>query len=166
MDIDTEHIRKLAAFDHEAKPQPFSRDEVTLGSTLKGHGPVPARPQMQTPVHTTPTPGGATEDLDWEGIERLLHDDVSDEDLRKTVRIDQLTEERTMPSLDAIDDKPAFTGISGESVSKTTAPKAQVFKRNKLVVGAEPEPAPEDESLAERLRKKREAIKKDIEDVS
>jgi len=105
--------------------------------------------------------------LDWEGIDALLHDDVAEDDLRRTVRIDGFSDsEKTMPSMDATVEKKGFSGISGESVAKSSAPKAQVFKRNKLVLDGELSSAEEESTLADRLREKREALKKHVEDVS
>jgi len=167
LDIDTEHMRSLAAYDSSSDKgsgdTPDEEEEVLDGDvtqipTMKGPAkkPAAARPAALS-----------TEDLDWEGIEALLHDDVGEDDLRRTVRIDGLLDsEKTMPSMEAKVEKSGFSGISGESVSKSSAPKAQVFKRNKLVLDGDASKADEESTLANRLREKREALKKNVEDVS
>jgi serine/threonine protein phosphatase PrpC len=168
LDIDTEHLRSLSAFDSpssKGKQIVVSEEEVLDGDvtqipTMRGLGPVAKTPAARPAALST-------EDLDWEGIDALLHDDVAEDDLRRTVRIDGFSDnEKTMPSMDATVEKKGFSGISGESVSKSSAPKAQVFKRNKHVPDGEPPTAEEESTLAVRLREKREALKKNVEDVS
>lgn len=166
LDIDTNHLRAIseqdagggAAVDDDEAP-------VVDGDVTQIPGLMGASERSPKPVTMRPA-NSSTEDLDWEGIEALLHDDVSEEDLRKTVRIDDFSQsEATMPSVDRVDRKERrFSGVSGESTAKPTAPKAQVFKKNRLVIGEESS-ADDDESLADRLRRKREGIKKNIEDV-
>ncbi|MEZ4462285.1 MAG: cyclic nucleotide-binding domain-containing protein [bacterium] len=166
IDIDTDHLRNVAARDAAAKAVSIPAKAIQMDDEPVVDGDVTQIPALKGAVQARPA-ASSTEDLDWEGIEALLHEDVSDEDLRKTVRIDDFSQsEKTMPSLDGVPKKASgFSGISGESVAKPSAPKAQVFKKNKLVVGEE-SAAEDDESLADRLRKKREGIKKSIEDVS
>lgn len=168
LDIDTEHLQSLSAFDSasskvkatmEAEEEVLDGD-VTQIPTMRGLGPVSKAPAARPAALST-------EDLDWEGIDALLHDDVAEDDLRRTVRIDGFTDsEKTMPSMDAKSEKKEFSGISGESVAKSSAPKAQVFKRNKLVLDADLSSSEEESTLADRLREKREALKKNVEDVS
>ncbi len=169
LDIDSEHMRSLSAFDSpsskrkkiiEAEEEEVLDGDVTQIPTMRGLGPATKPPAIRPAALST-------EDLDWEGIDALLHDDVAEDDLRRTVRIDGFSDsEKTMPSMDATVEKKGFSGISGESVAKSSAPKAQVFKRNKLVLDGELSSAEEESTLADRLREKREALKKHVEDVS
>jgi hypothetical protein len=84
--------------------------------------------------------------VDWDGLEALISSgDDDEEDLRKTVRIDELKSR----------DDAKFSGISGESVVKDNLPRAQVLKRTKLTGDTATET-----NLAERLKEKRANLKK------
>lgn len=85
--------------------------------------------------------------VDWDGLEALISSgDDDEEDLRKTVRIDELKSRG---------DEAKFSGISGESVVKDNLPRAQVLKRTKLTGDTATET-----NLAERLKEKRANLKK------
>jgi len=87
-----------------------------------------------------------SEEVDWEGIEALIGDE--EEDLRKTIRIDELQGRSTSPV------KREFSGVSGESDVKSSLPKAQVLKRTKLGE------TNTETNLAERLKQKRANLSK------